>query len=120
MWHEIEATVSKSGLLQSVYADDITVSGSLVRKEVIWEIKRSIDKHGLKVKAEKELSLIHSPADITGVIVHDNRTKLPNRQHQKLFELRGARHRAKSAQLKRMLDSQIAGRMAQRRQVEQR
>jgi hypothetical protein len=107
MWHEIETIISKAGLLHSVYADDITVSGHLVRKEVIWEIKRSIHKHGLEVKAEKELSLIHSPADITGVIVHDNRTKLPNRQHKKLFEIRGERHRAKSAQLKRMLDSQI-------------
>lgn len=120
MWNEIAETVSKSGLRHSVYADDITISGFLIRKEVIWEIKQSIVKHGLKVKDKKELSLIHRPADITGVIVHDNRTKLPNRQHQKLFELRGERQRARGAQLRRTLDNQIAGRVAQKRQVEQR
>ena len=119
MWGEIEQSVTRAGLRHSVYADDITISGQIVRKEVIWQIKGAVHKHGLTIKAEKELSLIDGPADITGVIVDGNRTKLPNRQLKRLFELRGARHRAKSNALKRMLDNQIAGRIAQKRQVEQ-
>jgi len=119
MWGEIEGSVARAGLKHSVYADDITISGPIVRKEVIWEIKRAVHKHGLKIKAEKELSLIDGPADITGVIVDRDRTKLPNRQLKRLFELRGERHRAKGRVLTRMLDSQIAGRIAQKRQVEQ-
>ena len=108
----------RAGLKHSVYADDITISGPIVRKEVIWEIKGAVHKHGLKIKPEKELSLIDSPADITGVIVDGDRTKLPNRQHKHLFELRGERHVAKSSVLKRTLDKKIAGRIVQRRQVE--
>ena len=119
LWGEIEQSVTQAGLKHSVYADDITISGQIIQKEVIWEIKKAVHKHGLNIKAEKELSLIDSPADITGVIVVGNRTELPNRQLKRLFELRGQRHLAKSDMLKRMLDSQIAGRVAQKRQVEQ-
>ena len=119
LWTEIEQLVMNAGLKHSVYADDITISGQLVRKAVIWEIKGAVHKHGLMIKAEKELSLIDSPADITGVIVDGDRTKLPNRQLKRLFELRGERHRAKSIVLKRMLDNKIGGRVAQKRQVEQ-
>lgn len=118
MWEEIEQSVSRARLKHSVYADDITISGDVVRKSVIWEIKQAVRKHGMKIKAEKELSLIDRPAEITGVIVVGEQTKLPNRQLERLFELRGERHRAKSIVLKRLLDGQIAGRLAQRRQVE--
>ena len=119
LWEEIEKSVVRAGLKHSVYADDITISGPIVRKEVIWEIKSSVHKHGLTIKAEKELSLIDCPADITGVIVDGDQTKLPNRQLKRLFDLRGERQLAKSNLLKRMLDNQIAGRVAQKRQVEQ-
>lgn len=118
MWLEIEQSVLRAELKHSVYADDITISGVMVPKKVIWEIKKSVHKHGLKIKADKELSLIDNPADITGVIVAGDKIKLPNRQLKRLFELRGERHRAKSQTLKRLLDGQIAGRIAQKRQVE--
>ena len=118
MWLAIERSVLKARLKHSVYADDITISGPIIEKRVIWEIKQSVHKHGMRIAAEKELSLIDRPADITGVIVVGDQTKLPNRQLKRLFDLRGERHRVKSELLKRMLDSQIAGRLAQRRQVE--
>lgn len=119
MWGDVAEMVSRAGLRHSVYADDITISGPIVRKEVIWEIKGAIHKQGMKVKAAKELSLIDSPADITGVIVVGDQTKLPNRQLKRLFELRAERHRARSRVLKQQLDGRIAGRVAQKRQVEE-
>lgn len=120
MWQLIAQSVTNADLTHSVYADDITISGPQVKKSVIWDIKKLIHKHGHKIKAAKELSLIDSPADITGVIVADGRTKLPNRQLKRLFELRGERHRARSAREQMLLDQKIAGREAQRKQVEQR
>lgn len=118
LWEEIEKTVNVAGLRHSIYADDITISGSVIRKRVIWEIKQSIHKHGFKIKAEKELSLIHRPADITGVIVDGDDIKLPNRQLKRLFELRAERHKAKSRVLISQLDNKIAGHLAQRGQIE--
>jgi hypothetical protein len=120
MWLSISKIVSDAGLTHSLYADDITISGSLIKKDTIWAIKRTVHRHGLRIKTEKELSLIDAPADITGVIVKDNQTTLPNRQLKRLFELRAERQRAKSAFAKSALDRQIAGRLAQQRQVEQR
>lgn len=119
LWEEIESTIRAAGLRHSIYADDITISGEIIHKRVVWEIKRAIHKHGLRIKAEKELSIIHRPADITGVIVHGERTKLPNRQLKRLFELRAERHMARSKLLIRQLDYKIAGHLAQKRQVEQ-
>lgn len=108
-----------AGLKHSVYADDITISGSLVLKSVIWNIKQTIHKHGFKIKAEKELSLINSPADITGAIINGDQIRIPNRQLKRLFELRAERHLAKDNLLKKQLDAKIAGHIAQRRQVEE-
>jgi len=119
MWLEIEAKVSAATLTHSVYADDLTFSGQKISKSFIWEIKKSVHKHGLKLKAKKEASVINRPADITGVIVDGDKTKLPNRQRKKLFELRAERHKARSAKLRKMIDAQISGREAQKRQVEQ-
>ena len=120
LWQDIEEVIRATGLTHSVYADDITISGAVIPKSAIWQIKQSINKHGLKVKAEKEVSLIHRPAEITGVIVRGDRTMLPNRQLKRLFELRAERHRAKERVLVEQLDRQIAGHIAQRLQVERR
>ena len=119
MWMEIESIVKAASLKHGVYADDITISGELVPKAAIWEIKKSIHKHGHRIMAAKEVSLIHAPADITGVIVTDGKTKLPNRQWKKLFELQAKRSAAKGSKLKQKIENQIAGRIAQKNQVEQ-
>ncbi|PHQ97381.1 MAG: hypothetical protein COB39_10380 [Marinosulfonomonas sp.] len=118
MWAEVESIVKKASLKHGVYADDITISGDMVPKAAIWEIKKAIHKHGHKIKAAKEVSLIHAPADITGVIVTEGKTKLPNRQWKKLNELLAARSVAKGSKLRQRLDNQISGRIAQKNQVE--
>jgi hypothetical protein len=118
MWLAIEVCVSDAQLLHSLYADDLTISGNMIPKVRIWEIKKIIHRHGHRIKAEKELSIIDSPADITGTIIVGDKLKLPNRQLKRLFELRAERHRARSDTLKKLLDRKIAGRLAQRRQVE--
>lgn len=119
MWDEIASIVSGADLKHSVYADDLTISGPIVRKATIWSIKMVIHKHGFKIRTDKELSLIDAPADITGVIVVDGLTKLPNRQLKRLFELRQLRQNTRNAVMRRALEQQIAGRVAQKRQVEQ-
>lgn len=118
MWTEISEVVQKGGCKISVYADDITISGKIIYKAMIWEVKKIIHRHGLRLKESKELSLVDAPADITGVIVSNGRTRLPNRQLKKLAELKALRKVAWDSRLRRKLENQIAGRIAQRRQVE--
>lgn len=118
MWDAIHDEVTSRGCKFSVYADDLTISGEVIPGVLVWKIKQIIHKHGFRIKAEKETSLIDAPADITGVIVRGERTLLPNRQLKKLKELREDRRQTKSVKLKSKLDNQIHGRLSQRRQVE--
>lgn len=118
MWNEIVTLVREAGCKISIYADDITISGGVVRKALVWSVKRTIYRHGLRLKHTKEVSLISAPADITGVIVKDGKTYLPNRQLKKLSELKVTRAETRNPKLRVKLDNQIAGRKAQRRQVE--
>jgi hypothetical protein len=118
MWTAIENRVAEEKLTHSVYADDITFSGNMISGQFIWEIKKIVHGHGLRLKSKKEVSLIDRPADITGVIVHQGSTKLPNRQLRRLFELRSERHNIKGAKDLESIDRKIAGRLAQKKQVE--
>ena len=118
MWLKIEELVKNENLRHSVYADDITISGDKIRGKFIWSLKQTVHKHGLRLKSNKEVSLIDKPADITGVIVDQDQTKLPNRQLKRLFQLRAERHQAVGANNIQTIDRKIAGRLAQKKQVE--
>ena len=118
VWLSVEKLVKAQGCKLSVYADDITISGDVVPKALIWEIKKLIFSNGLRLKDSKEVSLIDAPADITGVIVKDGATHLPNRQLMRLAELKKQRAQTKNPKLRGRLENQIAGRISQRRQVE--
>lgn len=118
IWLAVEKLVRAHGCKLSLYADDITISGDVVPKALIWEIKKLIFSNGLRLKGSKEVSLINTPADITGVIVKDGATHLPNRQLKRLAELRQLRAQTTNPKLRGRLDNQIAGRLSQRKQVE--
>lgn len=118
LWEEVRQLVHRTGCKFSLYADDITISGPVIPKRMIWNIKKAVFKHGLRLKNSKEVSLISKPAEITGVIVRGDRTMLPNRKLKLLAELRKTRRSTRNRKLRNQLDNQIAGRLSQRRQVE--
>lgn len=119
MWDEISKVVNGCGCAFSVYADDITVSSKqTVPKSLIWRIKEIVFNNGFTLNAEKEHSLIQQPADITGVIVDEDQLKWPHRQLHKLTNLQKKRKHTHSSKERRTLENQIAGRLAQRMQVE--
>ena len=120
MWDDINALVRSAGCKFSLYADDITISGPVVPKKMIWRVKQIVVRHGMRLKSSKEVSLINAPADITGVIVRDGLTFLPNRQLKLLAELKKVRRTTKHPKDRQKIDNQIAGRIAQRQQVEKR
>ncbi len=118
MWDEIDKLVRGAGCKMSLYADDITISGRVIPKAMIWRMKQIVYRHGLRLKSAKEVSLISAPADITGVIVRGERTLLPNRKLKLLAELKKTRRVVTNPKIRQRLDNQIAGRNAQRKQVE--
>ncbi len=118
IWLAVDKLVKSRGCKLSLYVDDITISGVIVPKALIWEIKKIIFSNGLRLKDSKEVSLIDAPADITGVIVKDGATHLPNRQLKRLAELKQLRASTTNPKLRGRIDNQIAGRISQRKQVE--
>lgn len=117
MWEEIENVADGAGCALSVYADDMTISGGNVPETSIWDIKKILRKHGHRYKVDKERSKFGKPAEITGVILRADGLHAPNRQHKKIFDVRLALSKTKSAELKETLESQLRGREAQFRQI---
>nr|WP_269060099.1 reverse transcriptase family protein [Citromicrobium bathyomarinum] len=117
MWNEIARLVDERGLIHSVYADDLTISGPVIPGEAVWGVKKIVHKHGMRLRRDKEVGLFCRPADITGVIVTNGGLRLPNRQFKRLAELRAQRQASREKE-REMIDRKIAGRIAQRRQVE--
>ena len=117
MWDEINRIVTASSCTLSVYADDITVSGTDVYGKDIWAIKKCLYRFGHKYSAHKERSLVNKAADITGVIVSGDELLLPNRQHNALTQVKRELSRAKSGKERAYLGRQIRGRHAQAGQI---
>jgi hypothetical protein len=112
VWEAIAAKCREHNYRLTVYIDDVTISGASLNAEVMWEIKRTIHRSGLRYHKEK--TFIDRPAEITGVIVKGDRLLPPNRQHKKLHETTTAL-RTISAPTKALQErkSGLQGQMAQ-------
>ncbi len=117
MWEEVAKIVRTNGCCLSVYADDLTISGSVVPEQAIWKIKQALHKHGHRYKLSKERSKHLKPAEITGVILIRDRLLAPNRQHKKLYAVRQELRKARSPMRRVTLETQLKGRIAQMGQI---
>ena len=117
MWEEIDVLVSGAGCRLSVYADDLTISGGTVPEAMIWEIKKSLYRHGHRYAEHKERSRKDRAAEITGVILTRNGVTAPNRQRQKIQAVRENLKVTKSAKQALHYEAQLRGRLAQLRQI---
>jgi retron-type reverse transcriptase len=117
MWERINHLVVKAECKLSVYADDLTISGKMIPELMIWEIKRTLRRYGHRYNVKKEKSRINRPAEITGVILVRDGLRLPNRQHQKLYEVREALKNTVTSDLREKLGRQLRGLQAQAKQV---
>lgn len=117
MWAEIDQIVTGSGATLSIYADDITISGRVVREKTIWSVKSCLFRFGFRYSKAKERSLIDTTADVTGVIVSGETLLLPNRQHEKLAALKRGLDNARLPSERQSLQRRLRGRIAQAAQI---
>ncbi len=117
MWGEIEHLVNQSGCRLSVYADNLTVSGDVVPEKLVWEIKKTLQRHGHKHKLKKERRRFKKPMEITGVIFRRNELLAPNRQHKKLSETRKKLKTTRSTPHRQKLKAELTGRESQFSQI---
>ena len=116
MWLAIAQIAKEAGCMLTVYMDDITISGERVPDRLIWAIKKQVHCRGLV--AHKEQRYTRSVGEVTGVVVKDGKTLVPNRQRKKAYEthvaLAGTEDPAEHARLTAVL----RGLDQQRKQVE--
>lgn len=117
MWEEIAKVVRTNGCRLSVYADDLTISGSVVPERAIWDIKQALHKYGHRYNASKERSKHLKPVEITGVILTRSRLLAPNRQHKKLHAVKQELGKARSPKRRGTLEAELKGRIAQMEQI---
>ena len=90
MWNEISEIALRGGNRLTVYVDDITLSGEVVLGQTLWDIKKTLKKHGHRTKDSKEESRCGTPVAVTGVILKGGALLLPNVQHEKRYLMRKA------------------------------
>ncbi len=118
MWEELEKCVKVAGCKLSVYADDLTVSGDTVPESMIWEVKKTLHRHGHRYAAHKEKARRERPAEITGVILTPSGVTVPNRQRQGIHLVLSELRKVKNPEQAKRLEAQLRGRKAQFKQVQ--
>jgi retron-type reverse transcriptase len=115
IWQEVYRLVTNGAAINSLYIDDLTISGERVSDSLIWDIKKAIYRSGLRYHKEKTFR--DRPAEITGVIVRDGRLLPPNRQLLKKFRSECAARKATTKLEKEMLTTQLKGLAGQVAQI---
>jgi len=117
MWQEIASLTAQSDCTLSIYVDDMTISGQIVPKKLIWEVKGVLRRHGHAVAVSKERSRHLKPTEITGVIVQGNQLRPPDRSHKLLHDDKQQHRKAQLPEQKALLAAKIRGRRAQMNQI---
>lgn len=91
MFDEVNELALKHDCIMTCYVDDITISGKKATKNLLIEVGRVIQKHGLKIKEAKSRSYpAKAPKLITGCIIRDQNLLLPNKRHKEIWKLKKA------------------------------
>lgn len=92
MWDKIAKLVHAAGCVITIYVDDITISGPFVCEEMIWKIKQILRNHGHSHQRKKERRHLSRAAEITGLMIDQDKVCVPHRHYQKMQAARiGAR-----------------------------
>lgn len=117
MWGEIDAIAHGAGNVLTVYVDDVTLSGALVRTETVWAIKETLAKHGHRTKARKEEAHLGTPVVVTGVVLRNEALLLPNVQHLKRHRVRKALERMPEGPERVRAEAVLGGHEEMERQI---
>jgi len=117
MWSSVSDIAESAGCTLSVYADDLTISGRTVPEKAIWDIKKTLFRHGHKYKITKERSKYNKSAEITGVILNKNCLLAPNRQNKSLHMIKKNMRNETRLEIQLKLGAQMRGRAAQIKQI---
>jgi retron-type reverse transcriptase len=116
VWDEVNRIAQSSGATNSLYIDDLTISGTKVSKRIMWEVKKTIHRSGLRYHKEKIFR--DRPAEVTGVIIRGDKLIVPNRQMLKRHRAEQAIQAAQTENERQLIATQLNGLRAQIDQIE--
>lgn len=116
MWDNIAKIARSADCNLTVYMDDVTISGDAVPDSVIWAIRSQI--HGRGLRYHKEQHYTKGLGEVTGTLIQDGKTKVPNRHLKKAYETRLKMASTTNAEELRKLTAISRGLAQQRKQVE--
>ncbi len=91
MWEEIHNLTLSNECIFTLYADDLTISGKQIPKDLVSNVKKIIRSYELRLNDKKEKHRRSpSPCEVTGNVIKDGVLKAPNRKHKKRHELHNA------------------------------
>lgn len=118
--HMFDEISDKAQAIESkltVYVDDITLSGHLVTKKVISEVRHIVRVHGLQTKESKTKTYASGAAKmVTGAVLVGNEMRLPNSRHKKIWEAHRAMQLAKPEDREKFARS-LKGRLQEAKQI---
>lgn len=83
----------------------------------VWEIKKTLYRHGHRYARSKERSVRDKSVEVTGVVLLRAGVVAPNRQHAKIAKVRDDLARTASVDQRKALEGQLRGRLAQVGQI---
>jgi hypothetical protein len=117
MFDEIANLAARTQCKMTVYVDDVTVSGQGATKELLWEIRKAVHRHGFNTKLEKSRTYAPTSAKtVTGAVIVGNNLRLPNKRHRKIMEARQAIVMASPSD-KKQFTRALRGRLQEARQI---
>lgn len=117
MWDEIAEIAARDGNCLTVYVDDVTLSGDVVLGRTLWEVKKTLRRHGHRTKANKEESRCGTPVCVTGVILRKKALLLPNAQHKKRHQLQKGLERMPEGPDRHIAEAALAGYQEMERRI---
>jgi retron-type reverse transcriptase len=115
LWDQVDKIAKRNDATNSLYIDDLTISGARVSKRTMWDIKKVIFSSGLRYHKEKVFR--DRTAEVTGVILRGDRLSVPNRQMLKKHRAERAILVAKTQNEKQLIAAQLKGLRGQINQI---
>lgn len=116
MWFAIGRIAKDAGCVLTVYMDDVTLSGDSVLERTVWAVRKQIHSRGLHY--HKERHYIGGVAEVTGTLLRNGKTVVPNRQLKKAYDTRMKLMAVVDPAEEARLKSVLRGLNQQRNQVE--
>lgn len=109
MWSEIDQIAKSADNKLTVYVDDVTLSGNVVKGETVHAIKQVLRRHGHRTKDNKEASRKGTAALVTGVVVRRGTLLLPNVQQANRHKRRLEAETAPDDEARLKAEASVAG-----------